>query len=299
MTLYRACLFCLVSLLSFTVQGKALPPDVKLLADIAYGDQEKQTLDVYVPEGASEAPVIFMVHGGGWRGGDKARSSEVDLKVAHWVTRGFVLISTNYRTLPEVEPVMQAEDVAAAIRFSQKKVVEWGGAPDKFILMGHSAGAQIISLVSAKYGSGSNSGLPRWLGTVSLDPSPYDLVAIMTGPNPSDGYLETFGDTVEQWRMASPFHVVSDRIPPFLAVCSTRRDRICPQSYRYTEKLAGLGGRGDVLPADLSHMDINSELGKPGCYTASVNAFLATLSAELGAMLKPAPSGLPSDCGKQ
>lgn len=298
MTLCRASLFCLASLLFFTVQGQALPPGVALRADIAYGEHEKQTLDVYVPEGAREAPVIFMVHGGGWRGGDKARPSEVDLKVAHWVTRGFVLISTNYRTLPEVEPIMQAEDVLAAIRFSQRKAAEWGGAPDKFILMGHSAGAQIASLVAAKYGAETGSDLPRWLGTVSLDPSPYDLVSIMTGPNPPAWYQETFGNSLAHWQGASPYHMVDAQIPPFLAVCSTQRELICPQSYRFLEKLESLGGRGQVVPVDLSHMDINSELGKPSCYTAAVDAFLFTLSPEIGGMLTAAADTAPVDCGE-
>lgn len=298
MTLYRTGLFFLVSLLFISVQGQALPPGVALRADVAYGEHEKQTLDVYVPEGANGAPVIFMVHGGGWRGGDKARPSEVDLKVAHWVTRGFVLISTNYRTLPEVEPVEQAEDVAAAIRFSQEKAVEWGGAPDKFILMGHSAGAQIASLVSAKYGNETDGNLQQWLGTVSLDPSPYDLVSIMTGPTPPAWYQETFGNSLAHWEMASPYHVVEAQIPPFLAVCSTQRDLICPQSYRFLEKLESLGGRGGVLPVDLSHMDINSDLGKPSCYTAAVDAFLFTLSPEIGGMLTAAAGTAPSECGQ-
>ena len=55
-----------------------LPAGVQRIADVPYGPDPAQRLDVYVPArataGASapRAPVIFMVHGGGWRVGDKA-----------------------------------------------------------------------------------------------------------------------------------------------------------------------------------------------------------------------------------
>lgn len=48
------------------------------------------------------APVIFMVHGGARRTGDKAISRVVQEKVARWVPKGFVFISVNYRLYPTV-----------------------------------------------------------------------------------------------------------------------------------------------------------------------------------------------------
>ncbi|WDE02173.1 alpha/beta hydrolase [Thalassomonas actiniarum] len=115
------------------------PSGIKMLSDIAYGKDAKQTLDIYMPAEAKDAPVIFMIHGGAWQGGDKADRADVENKVAHWVTRGFIFISTNYRTLPEIRPVEQTKDIAAALLFAQENVRKWGGSPENFILMGHSS----------------------------------------------------------------------------------------------------------------------------------------------------------------
>lgn len=275
--------------------GNALPAGVTKLADIPYGAHAKQKLDVYKPSDAQDAPVIFMIHGGGWLGGDKARPAEVDNKVARWVTRGFVLISTNYRTLPEMVPIGQAKDVAAAIAFAQANARDWGGAPDKFILMGHSAGAHLVSYVSSNADALVEPALMPWLGTVSLDP-PYDMLRIMTRPNPSDHYLRVFGTTPDQWRDASPYHVLTGKIPAFLAVCSVQSATACPQATHFLEKAESLGTEGTMLPVDLTHREINSVLGTASCYTDKVEGFLATLSPEIAAMLSDNGAGETMDC---
>ena len=54
-------------------QGQATLPDgVTVERDIAYGSDKRQSFDVYIPKQAKSAPVIFMVHGGAWRLGDKS-----------------------------------------------------------------------------------------------------------------------------------------------------------------------------------------------------------------------------------
>src|SRR5205085_4097967 len=88
-----------------------LPSGAEVERDIPWGPDPIQRLDVYRPPHADGAPVIFMVHGGAWDKGDKALWRTVKNKVAHWVGRGYVLISPNYRMLPAADPVEQANDV--------------------------------------------------------------------------------------------------------------------------------------------------------------------------------------------
>jgi len=80
--------------------------------------------------------------------------------------------------LPEARPLEQAEDIKKALVFAQQKAPEWGGSADKFILMGHSAGAHLISLISVK----SSAGIKPWLGTIALDSAAYDVTKIMPPP---------------------------------------------------------------------------------------------------------------------
>ncbi len=251
---------------------------MKLISDISYGDHKDHTFDVYHPESVKDAPVIFMVHGGAWSGGDKANSAEVDNKVNYWVKRGYVLISTNYRNLPEVDPLGQVTEIEKALLFAQQHAQQWGGAADKFILMGHSSGAHLVSLLSANLDSVKESGVTPWLATISLDISGYDVAKKVLGTHPSKFFKEKFGDDVTRLKRSSPFHVVKSKIPPFLAVCSTLSVDACSQAEAFTQKLSRLEGKSEVIRVDMSHGDINSELGKDSAYTAKVDGFIKSLN---------------------
>jgi len=56
-------------------QDAVLADNSVLKANIPYGDDELQRLDVYQPQGAKQAPVVVFVHGGAWTRGDKAAVS--------------------------------------------------------------------------------------------------------------------------------------------------------------------------------------------------------------------------------
>jgi acetyl esterase/lipase len=254
-----------------------LPPGVRVLSNVPYGGDPAQRMDVYLPaQGAQHAPVIFMVHGGGWSRGDKAMRSVVQNKVARWVPRGFVLISTDYRMLPGTRPIEQARDVARALAVAQARAAGWGAARDRFILIGHSAGAHLVGLHAAEPALASDQGALPWLGTVALDSAAINVVAIMRRPH-LPLYDAAFGNDPAYWRAASPLQQLQTHGAPFLAVCSTRRRDACPQARNFVDKAHGLHMRAQVLGEDLSHRQINDELGLPGDYTAQVEAFLATL----------------------
>lgn len=281
--------FVLLFLIITASNGYTLPSGIKVLSDIPYGKDADQTLDVYIPADAKDAPVILMVHGGAWRNwGDKADKAEVENKMAHWVTQGFIFISTNFRALPKVGPVIQAKDVEAALLFSQERIREWGGSPEKFILMGHSSGAHAVSLVSSNYSTITGNGIIPWLGTVSMDSSAYNIVGRMTPPNHSDFYKEVFGKDPGYWEEASPFYALTDKIPPFLAICSTRSSTACVEGEKFLKKAKSLGTYVEIMPVDLSHGEINYELGKGTCYTSDVDEFLKKLSPSIASMLSSA-----------
>ena len=286
---------CLV-LLFIAGSAYGASPEMKTLSDIAYGQHAAQTMDVYIPEGADGAPMIFMVHGGGWRGGDKANSGEVDNKITHWVKKGVILASTNYRTLPEADPVTQASDVAEALLFAQKQASAWGADPAKVILMGHSAGAHLVSLVSAQYSTGVAKLLKPLLGTVSLDITGYDIVEKLTPPNHSEFYERNFGTDPEYLKKASPFYALKAQIPPFLAVCSIHTVTACAQSEKFIKKLQSYGGYAGLISVNLKHMPLNAELGKAGCFTAEVDRFLRKLDPGIAGLLPRQKADAQSEC---
>lgn len=258
-----------------------LPGARKLTA--AYGPDRAQALDVYIPPNAPrDAPVIVMVHGGAWKIGDKANTGSVENKLKHWLPAGYVFVSVNYRMLPEAMAYTQAQDVAAALRWTQDHARDWGASERRIILMGHSAGAHLVALLSSKP---SMVGKP-WAGTVVLDSAAMKVSSVMAGRHPRF-YDEAFGSDPAGWAQASPMDQWSPSAVPMMLVCSTKRpDKPCDDAQDFQDLTRRAGVDTPVLSQALSHADINGTLGQPSAYTQAVDRFVAGQLASGGA--KPA-----------
>lgn len=245
--------------------------------DVAYGADPLQRLDVYRPAAPSNAPVIMMVHGGGWARGDKRQWRVVKNKVTHWVGRGYIFVSTNYRMLPTTDPLEQADDIARALAFVQRTLESWGGDPSRLILMGHSSGAHLVALLTADFAIPARAGAAPWLASVSLDSAAMDVERIMRRRH----YLlydAAFRRDPRFWRAASPTQRLTCKpVAPMLIVCSTRRGDSYPQGRAFAEKAASFGAYADVMPVDLSHAEVNDFLGSESAYTDDVDAFFRTV----------------------
>jgi acetyl esterase/lipase len=258
------------------VGSATLPAGARVMRDVPYGDDARQRMDVYLPQRPSNAPVIFMVHGGGWRTGDKGARSVIDNKVARWVSRGFIFVSAGYRMLPDTAPLDQARDVARAIAAAQEKAPSWSGDAAKFIVMGHSAGAHLVALLAASSASARDAGAKPWLGAVLLDSAALDVPGLMKARH-ARLYDEAFGTDPAYWKAASPLDTLSKGAAPLLAVCSSRRRDSCPAAHRFAARSKSLGVDARVLEEDLSHREINERLGAAGDYTDAVESFMRSL----------------------
>jgi arylformamidase len=269
-----AAVFALV-FLTIASPGAALAEKGKFSTwrDLPYGDAARQTLDVYAPNVAKGAPIILMVHGGGWMMGDKANSSVYLNKSGHYLAKGYMFVSMNYRLVPDVNPVVQAQDVAQALRFVQVNAKAWGGDAERVVLMGHSAGAHLISLVHVDPAFTKDAAATPPLAAVSLDSGAYDVSALMKQPH-AFFFDRVFGKDKDFWRTASPLLRIAGKPAPMLLVCSSRRKESCAQSRTFQAALAKRGAAAQVAAEDLSHRQINVNLGQRGAYTQRVDAFL-------------------------
>jgi sterol desaturase/sphingolipid hydroxylase (fatty acid hydroxylase superfamily)/acetyl esterase/lipase len=266
-----------------SAEPASLPPGVRRLADLPYGDAAKQRIDVYLPPAGTAppggAPILVMVHGGAWIFGDKSSRGVVGEKLAHWVARGWIFVSVNNRLMPEADPRTQAEDVARAMAFVQQQAVSWDGDNRRLVLMGHSAGAHLVALLSASPGLAAQSGANRWAGTVVLDGAALDVAALMRESHPRF-YDRVFGADPAAWRAASPADQLTGDAVPMLVVCSTLRlDNSCGQAERFVARVTAVGVRASVHQEALPHNRIDVDLGQPGAYTDAVDAFIAGVVA--------------------
>ena len=118
-----------------------------------------------------------MIHGGGWRTGDKGSESQGRQKASFFTAHGFVYVSVNYRLSPEVQHPAHVEDVAKALAWIVDHIASYGGDPKQIFLMGHSAGAHLAALVTADEGLSKNLESPRRClsGVILLDSAGYDI----------------------------------------------------------------------------------------------------------------------------
>ena len=210
-------------------------------------------------------------------------------KSMHWLPKGFIFVSINYRLLPAAAPLQQADDVARALAFVQQQASGWGGDPRKIILIGHSAGAHLVSLLAAQPQRAYDLGAKAWLGSVALDSAAMDVEQIMQGTH-ARFYDQAFGASPAYWAATSPLRQLDKTATPLLAVCSSQRSDACPAAQKFAATAKRLGVNAQLLSQDRSHKAINQDLGADNVYTHEVEGFMATLDSEVARRL-----GVPLD----
>lgn len=247
--------------------------DVK--RDVPYGDRDRQVLDIYSSTGTKGRPVVFWIHGGGWQVGDK---SDVQIKPRVFVEKGFVFVSTNYRLLPAVDMGTIVRDVARSIRWVHDHIAEYGGDPNRLLVMGHSAGAQLAALVCTdeRYLKDEGLSLSIIKGCVPVDGDTFDIPAIIETaetrrrvhgqPQVKFGHREKFGNDPAKHRdFSAVAHVARDKgIPPFLILYVAEHPDTTAQAQRLAAALKEAGIPVTAFGArETYHSRINTDLGLP------------------------------------
>jgi len=127
-----------------TLPAPHLPPGTKVMKDIPYvaNGHERQKLDLYIPPGADDAPLVVWVHGGGWQNGSKDRTPALPL-----LEKGFAVASINYRLSSHAVFPAQIEDCKAAIRWLRAHAKKHHLNPERIGVWGSSAGGHLVALL--------------------------------------------------------------------------------------------------------------------------------------------------------
>lgn len=187
--------------------------EVETHPDIAYrtgtgADPERHKLDVYVPKGGTNFPVLFFVHGGAWKTGNKGMYVPLGQTFAKL---GFGTVVINYRLSPRAKHPDHIEDVAAAFAWTVAHVGRYGGRADRIVVSGHSAGGHLVSLLATD---------EQYLKAVGRSAADIRGVVAVSGVyeiQPKVSLFQTvFGKDETVCRMASPLTHVKGGLPPFL-----------------------------------------------------------------------------------
>src|SRR5690606_8893886 len=112
-------------------------------ADVSYGEHQKQTFDIWLAKSKDgrPTPLVIYIHGGGFRGGDKAAVGGQPIR--DYLDKGISFASMNYR-LSDVGPYpIMMRDAARGLQFIRSKAKEWNLDPERIACYGGSAGAGI------------------------------------------------------------------------------------------------------------------------------------------------------------
>jgi acetyl esterase/lipase len=121
---------------------------VQHVHDVSYDDGPRRKLDLYLPEGAKDYPVVVFVHGGLWMLGDKDFFGWGPGIGECFAQQGIGAVMISYRLAPAVKYTEQVRDVARAVAWTQQHIRASGGSPDKLFVCGHSAGGHLVSLLA-------------------------------------------------------------------------------------------------------------------------------------------------------
>ena len=253
-------------LCSLTPPVRAAEPQAH--RDLAYTEpkSDRRTLDVFAPAEGKDHPIVFWIHGGGWQAGDK---TDVQVKPQAFAGRGFVFVSTNYRLIPDATIHEMAGDVAKAIRWAHDHAKDYGGDPDTFFVMGHSAGAQLAALLCTddRYLKAEGLSLSIVHGCVPVDGDTYDVPTQIATVEERRAaiYRRKFGDAQSQKDLSPVAHVAQGKpIPPFLLLHVAGHPETTLQSQILAKALRGIGVPAAAFAAEgKTHGTINADLGRP------------------------------------
>lgn len=226
--------------------------------------------DVYVPPGeVRDAPGVLIVHGGGWRTGDRSQLRGYGILLGR---EGYICVACEYRLTPESPWPAQIHDVKAAIRWMRANSLSLGIDPDKIAIEGNSAGGHLALIAAGTpgveefEGDGGNPGVPTGVAAVIgiYAPSLFGLVgAREKGASLIDVLHE--GGSEEVARAASPLTYVTPEFPPTMLIHGTKDELVPPlASVRMYEALIRAGVPAELhMYADQFHaFDARSEFGR-------------------------------------
>jgi len=123
-------------------------PGVTRVRDLTYADgHARHVLDVYRPaSGATNAPVLLQIHGGGWTIGNK---HEQALPLIYYLAaRGWVVVTPNYRLSPRARFPDHLVDCKRALAWVRRNIAAFGGDPGFIAVTGGSAGGHLTALMA-------------------------------------------------------------------------------------------------------------------------------------------------------
>ena len=232
--------------------------DIDYIAGEDYAEH-KDKLDIFMPEGAANAPVVVYFHGGALQNGTKAIGEGLAQQLA---ARGIGLVTANCRLSPRVMHPAHVEDAAAAFAWTKRHIADYGGDPNRVFVSGHSAGAYLAALMALdpQYLAAHRLALSDIRGAIPISPFLFVEDHDVAPSRPKTAW----GTDEAVWREASVTPYIGSNKPPMLFIYADgdddwRRE----QNQRLAAQLVANGNEAGVIEIEnRTHGSVNSMMGE-------------------------------------
>ncbi|MCA1661576.1 MAG: alpha/beta hydrolase [Novosphingobium sp.] len=199
----------------------------KLAVTGRYGDHPAQKFELFVPEGRKPArgvPLIAFYHGGGWRSGDPQDYRFIARTLSD---RGYATALIGYRLVPAGRFPNMLLDSAAGLAAVRAVAAEHGVDPERIALMGHSAGAYNVTMLTLDR---------RWLAGAGVAEAAIKGTIVLAGPSDFYPFEKTSSrNAMGHWprpEETQPVTYARADAPPLLLVHGTEDDSVRPRNAR-------------------------------------------------------------------
>ena len=219
------------------IADSTMPASVVVHRNIQYNKLEAgraRKLDVFKNEKTKneKQPAILMVHGGGWRAGDRSHNSTLARKLAQ---AGFVAITVDYRLSTEALFPAAVFDLKEAIRWIRANGSNYGVDTSQIAILGFSAGGELAAFVGTTNSNVKYEGTGAHQNFSSKVQAVIDIDGTLAFIHPESGEGDDsksisaatywFGYSKSQkpelWIEAAPLTHVGKQTPPFLFINSS------------------------------------------------------------------------------
>ena len=266
--------------------------------DVSYANKsDAQKLDIFLPEGNGPFPGVLLIHGGGFKAGDKKATYSLAKKL---VSSGYAAICVNYRLSGEATFPAAVHDIKAAIRYVRGNARRYKIAPDKMATWGSSAGGNLSAMMGTSSG---NEFIDGAIGNYQNESTKIQACVDWFGPIDFSkmvddakqlGFKENFGVALESKyigadatkpsnfdlvQKANPSHYIDETDAPFYVQVGDQ-DPLIPylQSQNFADALREKLGNGKV---NFDLIKGGKHGGKKFSSTENLNKVIAFLDKHL------------------
>lgn len=196
------------------------------IKDLVYKNLDAKTLhlDAFYKNENTKLPAVILIHGGGWKSGNKSQMQFMAQAIA---SKGYSCFAIEYRLSPEAKYPAAILDVKSAIKFIKSNAEKFNVDPSRIAVLGCSSGGQMAALIGTTNENSAFEDKDDWSQNAKVQAIiDMDGILAFKHPESQEGKAAslwlggTYEEKPETWQQASALTHTDKNTPPILFINS-------------------------------------------------------------------------------